>query len=314
MPTGNRTKSPVALTGATGFVGRHILDRLLAAGYSVRVLVRTPAKLRIRAEGLEIVQGGLSDQGALRRLVADTASVIHCAGLTRGVSRTQFDAVNAAAAGRLASAARAAGVERFMLISSLAAREPGLSPYSASKRGGEEAVAASAEEVGVTILRPPAVYGPGDREMLTLFRMMARGIAPVFGSIDARFSLIHVADLADAVLAWQSSGVTINDPVELDDGQPNGYGWPEVCEIVSSLTGRTVRPLRIPASLLALPAAFNTAAGILPGFDPMFSLGKLRELRHPDWVCRNITAAAMPGWAPRFRLAEGLLQTPGWQD
>ena len=314
MPTGNRTKSPVALTGATGFVGRHILERLLAADYSVRALVRAPAKLQIRAEGLEIVQGGLSDQGALRKLVAGTASVIHCAGLIRGVTRTQFDAVNAAAAGTLAAAARDAGVGRFMLISSLAAREPQLSPYSASKRGGEEAVAASAEGVGVTVLRPPAVYGPGDREMLALFRLMARGIAPVFGSIDARFSLIHVADLADAVLAWQSTDVTISDPVELDDGQPNGYGWPEVCEIVSSLTGRTVRPLRIPAGLLALPAAFNTAAGILPGFDPMFSLGKLRELRHPDWVCRSITATAIPGWAPRLRLADGLLQTPGWRD
>ena len=166
----------------------------------------------------------------------------------------------------------------------------------------------------VTVLRPPAVYGPGDTEMLALFRLMGRGLVPVFGSPDARFSLIYVEDLADAVVAWQRASVPSAGVLELDDGQPRGYGWPDVCSIVSSIVGRPVRQIRLPAAALALPAALNTAAGLLPGYDPMFSLGKLRELRHPDWVCRSVDSDGIPGWTARHRLADGLRKTPGWRD
>ncbi|KPK61404.1 MAG: hypothetical protein AMJ59_02175 [Gammaproteobacteria bacterium SG8_31] len=304
----------VALTGATGFVGSHILDRLLRSGFSVRLLARDPARLAHRDPTVDIVPGSLDDTEALRRLVADADAVIHCAGLIRGVTRTQFDAVNAAAAGACARVAREAGVERFLLVSSLAAREPQLSAYAASKRGGEDAVRAEAGGMGITVLRPPAVYGPGDREMLVLFRLMGRGLAPVFGAPDARFSLIYVEDLAEAALAWLTSGGSVADILELDDGQPGGYGWEDVCDAVSSITGRRVRQLKLPGGILSLPAALNTAVGILTGYDPMLSLGKLRELRHPDWVSRTRDSPGIPGWKPQHRLVEGLLKTPGWRD
>jgi len=303
----------VALTGATGFVGLHILDRLQRAGIRCRLLVRNPRKLPALS-GAEIVEGSLSDRDALTRLVKGASSVIHCAGAVRGVTQAQFDRVNADAAGTCAMLAQEAGVGRFLLISSLAAREPGLSAYAASKRKGEEAVTCNAGSMRVTVFRPPAVYGPGDREMLPLFRLMARGIAPIFGSPDARFSLIFVEDLADAVVAWAEASGAVSEMIEIDDRKPGGYGWSDVCEAVETITGRPVRQIGVPAALLGIPATLNTLAGLATGYSPMLSLGKMRELRHPDWVCRSHTGPGLPGWQPAYRLAEGLLETPGWRD
>jgi nucleoside-diphosphate-sugar epimerase len=304
----------VALTGATGFVGRHILDRLQRTGSRIRLLVRSPDKLPDLAENVQVTVGSLTDRDALAQLVAEASSVIHCAGAVRGVTHAQFDRVNAVAAGDCAGLAQEAGARRFLLISSLAAREPDLSPYAASKRRGEDAVAANAGSMDVTVFRPPAVYGPGDREMLPLFRLMARGIAPVFGSPDARFSLIFVEDLADAVIAWDRAPDMRPGSIEIDDGCPGGYGWGDVCRAVETITGRPVRQIGLPAALLGIPAAINTLAGLATAYSPMFSLGKLRELRHPDWVCRQDQGPGIPGWQPGHRLVEGLLRTPGWRD
>jgi nucleoside-diphosphate-sugar epimerase len=308
------TGASVALTGATGFVGRHILDKLQMAGIRTRLLVRNPVRLPPIGERTEVVEGRLSDPASLGRLVAGTSSVIHCAGAVRGARRAQFDRVNAVGAGECARMARDAGVSRFLLISSLAAREPALSPYAASKRGGEVAAMENAGSMRITILRPPAVYGPGDREMLPLFRIMARGLAPVFSSSGARFSLIFVEDLADAVIAWQNATGTGPGPFEIDDGRPGGYSWDDVCAAVQTVTGKRVRQIGLPSFLLGIPATFNTLAGAATGYSPMLTLGKLRELRHPDWVCRQEAGGSYPGWRPLHQLVDGLRKTPGWRN
>jgi nucleoside-diphosphate-sugar epimerase len=305
------TSRLVALTGATGFVGRHILARAAAGGARVRVLARDPARLPALPPHTEVVAGGLGDDRALADLVEGAAAVIHCAGAVRGATRAQFDRVNVAGAKACADAAASAGVGRFLLVSSLAAREPTLSHYAASKRAGEDAVRDAAPIV--TIVRPPAIYGPGDREMLPLFRLMARGYAPVFGNADARFSMIFVTDLADATVAWLHADAPPATIFEPDDGRTDGHGWGDVCKTVQSITGRPVRPLRVPAAILALPAAINYAAGRLSALTPMLTPGKLRELRHPDWVCRRREPGNALGWKPAHDLRSGLLATPGWR-
>ena len=304
----------VALTGASGFVGGHILRKLQEAGIRHRLLARDPKRLSDLRGEYEIVCGDLEDAGALDRLMEGAMAVIHCAGSVRGVTREQFGRANSKGAAACARAAVAAGVERFLLISSISAREPGISPYAASKREGEIAVMHESDDMSVTIFRPPAVYGPGDRELLPLLKIMAKGRMPVFGSADARFSFIFVEDLAEATVTWLNTDTTGNKIFEIDDGKKGGYGWSDFAETVAAITGRNVTPIRIPTAVLAVPAAVNWVLGRWSLYSPMLTPGKVRELSHPDWVCRTGATGALPGWQPRHTLREGLIDTPGWCD
>ena len=304
----------VALTGASGFVGGHILRHLQDAGIRHRLLVRDPQRLRDLRGEYELVRGDLGNADALDQLMEGATAVIHCAGSVRGVTREQFDRANSTGAGACARAATTAGVERFLLISSLAAREPGISPYAASKREGEIAVLRESGDMAVTIFRPPAVYGPGDKELLPLLKIMAKGRVPVFGSADARFSFIYVEDLAEATVTWLKTDTSENQIFEIDDGKKGGYGWSDFAETVAAITGRSVTPIRLPKAVLAVPAAVNWVLGRLSLYSPMLTPGKVRELSHPDWVCRTGATGALPGWRPRHTLREGLIDTPGWRD
>ncbi len=303
----------IALTGATGFIGSSLAPRLAAAGWQVRALVR-PSSSRARLAGLspEWIEGDLDDAASLRRLVSGAEVVVHCAGIVRGTCHAQFYRVNAEGVARLAEAALEQDpVPRFLLISSLAAREPALSPYAASKRQGEIALSTAGRAMAWTALRPPAVYGPGDRGLLPLFRWMERGIAPVLGQDGARFSLLYVEDLADAVLHWLGAGHTERSTFELDDGHPNGYAWEDVIEAVSRLRSRRVRRVRVPQPLLALLAWLNVMAARAIGHAPMLTPGKVRELTHPNWVCDNAAFSRVTDWRPRVSLEEGLRLTLG---
>ncbi|MBW1849951.1 MAG: NAD-dependent epimerase/dehydratase family protein, partial [Deltaproteobacteria bacterium] len=195
---------------------------------------------------------------------------------------------------------------RFLLMSSLAAREPHLSPYAASKRQGEEVLAEGSGEMQWSVLRPPPVYGPGDKELLPLFRWMGRGIAPVPGPSHARFSILYIQDLAAATVQWLACENTRKRVFELHDGQPNGYGWEDLIHTIARLTGRRVRRVAIPAPFLEWLAKLNTIAARLAGYTPMLTPGKVRELRHLNWVCDNTLLSRETGWTPRVRLEEGL--------
>ncbi|MBC7164893.1 MAG: NAD(P)-dependent oxidoreductase [Roseovarius sp.] len=293
----------VAVTGAAGFVGQALVARLLAGGHGVRALVhRTP--LGLTHPALESVAGGLGDEAALARLLDGVAVVVHVAGVVRGRDARDFLPVNAEGVARVARIASAQPrPPRVILISSLAAREPQLSHYAASKRAGEARLAQSG--LDHTILRPPAIYGPGDRELVPLFETMARGIVPLPGVRGARASLIHVDDLARAILALVARPAP--GTFELHDGRAGGYGWEEIAAIVEEVAGRG-RGWRValPGAFLHVIATANLFAARLFGYQPMLSPGKLRELRHPDWVADNTALTAATGWVPQIPLAEGL--------
>jgi len=257
-----------------------------------------------------LVVGDLGDLDSLRRFVYQAEAVVHCAGAVRGATQAHFDRVNVEGVARLVHAAAGEHpAPRFLLISSLAARESSLSAYAASKRRGEEVLAAGGGTMPWAVLRPPAVYGPGDRELLPLFRWMARGIAPVLGSGNARFSLLYVEDLAEAVVRWLSGGTTVQRTFELDDCRPGGYTWTDVVDIIAGLRSRSVIPVRVPAILLQVLAVVNLAAARVIGYKPMVTPGKVRELRHPNWVCDSAAFMGATGWSPKVRLEEGLRRT-----
>jgi len=307
-------KSLLALTGATGFVGAHVLRAALEAGWRVRALARAPARLPA-LPGLEAVPGHLEDEAALERLMEGASTAIHLAGLVAAARREDFHRINAEGARATARAARQAGVPRFVHVSSLAAREPRLSPYAASKRASEEMVAAAladAPGAGFVILRPPAVYGPGDRATLGLVDQLSRRRALLPGRPDMRLSLIHVSDLAGALLHLAAGTQAEGETLEMDDGRPGGYTWPELAEEAGRALGREVRLTLLPRPLVRLAAAGADAASRLTGRAFMLSAAKVNELYHPDWLARPPRMQERTAWRPRIGFAEGFRATLQW--
>ncbi|WP_374470511.1 NAD-dependent epimerase/dehydratase family protein [Phenylobacterium sp.] len=300
------TRGVAALTGATGFLGRHLARELADRGWRVRILTRRdPVDPLWRGFEPEVVVGDLADESALRALSRGAEVVIHAAGLVKARSPADFLRVNRDGAARVAEAA---GESRLLLVSSLAAREPQLSPYAASKRAGEDAARAVAG-ARLTVVRPPAIYGPGDREILPLFKAAATSpVLPVFAE-DARTALVHVEDAARqvATLAERAaSGATY----ALSDSRPEGYGWREIMQAAAEVAGGRPRLVRAPAVAVQAAAALSVLQR-LAGEAPIFTPGKAREFLHPDWgVAPHELAPDLP--PSRFDLWRGLAHTAAW--
>ena len=254
--------------------------------------------------GAEIITGSLEDEASLRRLVAGATAVVHIAGAIAARSREEFFAVNARGAERLAQAAAAAGVRTFIHVSSLAAREPQLSDYGASKRAGEEVLAGHGFDL--TILRPPVVYGPGDRTSLPLMAELTHRVAFLPGLPKSRFSLLYVEDFAAA--AARAIDHHREGTHEIDDGTEGGYSWPDLVAIAAQVRGRNIAPIYLPRTLLLAACAPIGAAARLLGATPFLSADKVRQLYHSDWVCRpsNLTVPSP------IRFAEGFARTVQW--
>jgi UDP-glucose 4-epimerase len=294
--------APLALTGATGFVGSRVAS---LATQPVRALARRPQ----RAHGsITWVMGDLDDTRALARLCDGAAAVIHIAGVVNAADAAGFQAGNVRGTANVLAAARSAGVSRFVHVSSLAAREPGLSLYGASKADAEHLVMAS--PLDWVIVRPPGVYGPGDREMLDLFKLAKLGLGLAPGGPDARVSLIHVDDLARALLVLAAGGPS-RDVLELDDGggARGGYAHAEHAAAIGAALGKQVRMIPIGDGLLNGAAAVASRLAGWRGQLPTLSRDRARYLAHPDWVARGGNARIADLWQPRFGLADGMADT-----
>ena len=308
MAASQKKNKTVALTGATGFIGTALIKQLQQAGWQVKALYRPkPGRSPISSQSLTWVAGELSDLPSLNSLMANADAVIHCAGAVRGVTQADFDLINEIGARHVAEVAAAQNKPpRLLLISSLAARMPELSHYAGSKMRGELAIKNS--PLRWTIFRPPAVYGPGDRELLPLFQSMAKGLAPLPAGANGRFSIIHVDDLAAAMVHCLGQDAGDGKTFELDDGHSGGYDWPSVIQIAQAVLrdGGKIRRLSIPIGLLKLVAWTNFYAAQLLRYAPMLTPGKIREITHSDWLCDNNDITRITGWQPTCELAQGL--------
>ncbi|MGI4875906.1 MAG: NAD-dependent epimerase/dehydratase family protein [Janthinobacterium lividum] len=296
----------LAVTGGTGFVGGHLLALAAAHGHTVRALTRRPQP---PLPGVEWIPGDLASPGDL---CTGADALIHIAGTITATSRAEFDVGNVAGTASIIAAACAAGVTCFVHVSSLAAREPGLSDYGASKAAAEALVIASG--LDGAIVRPPGVYGPGDRETLPVFQMVARGIAVLPG--DGRFSLIEVGDLSAALLALAASdGASVaagaGGIAEIDDGH-GAYSHADLARAIGVAVGRTPHLLRLPLGVLRATATVETALARIQRRGPKMTHDRARYLAHPDWVAA--TGRGLPGtlWQPSTRLPEGLARAVAW--
>lgn len=292
----------VALTGGTGFVGRMVLDRAAERGLAVRALSRREPP---EVAGVDWVRGDLNNRAALAELTDGAASLIHIAGLTRAVDPAALHAANVLGTQTVLEAARAAGVRHFVFVSSLAARKPELSAYGRSKADAEVLVRASG--IPFTIVRPPAVFGQRDTEMLELFRLAKRGIVPL--PPPGKASLIDVRDLADLLLAI-SAGDGKGVVYEPDDGADDGYTHRQLAGMIAAAVGReSVFAPHLPKWLLQAAAQADsfTRRG-----DVRLTPDRAAYMAHPDWVIEP--ARRPPGelWQPRISAREGLVETAQW--
>ncbi|MEE8206605.1 MAG: NAD-dependent epimerase/dehydratase family protein, partial [Nitrospinaceae bacterium] len=205
-----------------------------------------------------------------------------------------------------------AGDCHVVFVSSLTARHPHISPYARSKFNAEEILKARGNKSSWTIVRPPAVYGPGDMEILKLFRVMKRGYVPVVGGVDKSFSLIHGRDLAAAILSILDHETAIHKTLEPDDKKKSGYTVHDVAEVATAELGRQVRPLVLPEALLHTLAFANEALAFATGKAPFFSRHKVREVAHPNWVSDPKTHKAISNWRPEIGIKEGVKETIHW--
>ncbi len=289
----------LAVTGGTGFVGQHLLPMATGHGIAVRALARRPQPPR---PGVTWIAGDLASPGDL---CAGADAVLHIAGTINARDRAGFDAGNVAGTAGIVAAARAAGVRRFVHVSSLAAREPSLSDYGASKAAAEDVVGAAG--LDAAIIRPPGVYGPGDRETLPVFQMVARGLAVLPGP--GRFSLIEVGDLARVLLAVAASGVA--GLAEVDDGH-GGYSHAELALAIGDVLGRRPRLLPLSTGILRAGAGVATAYARLRRELPKLSQDRARYLAHPDWTVDPHRALPVAVRGAPVALAAGLAQTVAW--
>lgn len=301
------TRGLAAVTGATGFLGQHVVRALADAGFGVRILARRePASPFWSGLTPQVVRGDLADEPALARLCEGADVVVHVAGQIGGRNR-DLDRVNIEGSRCVATAVRATSAT-LLQISSLAAREPQLSAYASSKRGGEEVARALLGD-RVTVIRPPAVYGPGDRETLRLFKLAASG--PILPVLDpaARTTLIHVEDAARQIAAQVES--TRSNIITLCDGRPEGYEWREIMQTAADAFGRRPRLVRIPPAALYTMALIDEFANNWRQKASALTFGKVNELTHLDWGVRlNERATSAP--MPEYDLSSGFRQTIGW--
>jgi 2-alkyl-3-oxoalkanoate reductase len=301
----------VAVTGATGFVGRHLVASLASAGWRVRLLMRRdPVVPEWRGLEPQVVAGDLRDVAALDALVDGADRVVHVAGLIKAARRRAFFDVNVSGTVALAEAiARRAPAAHLLHVSTLAAREPQLSDYAASKRAGEDA-ARRILGSRTTVIRPPAVYGPGDPESLVFFKLARGARVPLAGPPGARAALIHVADLVALMTAMAESpdgGVW-----HAADARPDGYTWREVFAAAAKAVGNPdARLFHAPMAMLRAVALAGDV-GRLFGAANMLNSLKLRELRHPDWSVPVAQWSRPAGWLPRFDLEAGFADAVRW--
>lgn len=296
--------SVLAITGGTGFVGGALIERALAAGHRVHALTRREQPAR---DGVQWVRGDLSDHAALTELARGADAVVHVAGVVSAPDPAGFDAGNIAGTQVMLDAARAAGVRRFIHVSSLAAREPALSDYCRSKAGGE-ALAVAATDLDVTIVRPPAVYGPGDSEMRDLFRMAGYGIGllPPKG----RVSVIEVGDLARLLLLLATSSTGIGRIYEADDERPGGWSHAGFARAIGAAVGRErMLVIAMPRSVVRLGAGIDR---LLRGSKAKLTPDRASYLSHPDWVISDDRRPPADLWRPEVPTLAGLRRTAQW--
>jgi nucleoside-diphosphate-sugar epimerase len=318
----------IFITGATGFVGSHVARHLLAEGHTLRASVRPSSdSAELEQLGVELAPVSLSDADGLAQALVGCDAVVHVAGVIKSLTDAEMVDVNGRCTGILGRSALDAcpNLTRFVYVSSIAAAGPGpadLSPmreadparpvslYGRSKRMGEERLMAMADRLPVTILRPPVVYGPRDRELLSVFKLVKARVMVVRGKRPARLSVVYVEDLARAVSLSLSTPHPSGSIFYVDDGDVRS--WPDLGRAIGEGFGAHPRTVRVPDWTLSVAARATVAYSRLRRRPVMLTPDKLLEMRQLNWTCTSRAIRDALGWEPTTPLPEGARRTAQW--
>ena len=313
----------VLVTGATGFVGSHLVEALRDRGDEVTALARSPTKAApLSQAGVRVVPGDLHDPTALHKAVADQDVVFHVAGMIAAKSETEFLRANRDGTANLVDTAQRTGRPRLIFVSSMAAGGPSrpgqplrgdeppapLTQYGRSKLEAEAVVRAS--PLPWCIVRPPVVYGPRDYEILKVFRFAKRGIAPILGDGRQEISTIYAPDLARAIIATATAPAAVGriyyacDPVWTTSA---GF-----MTAVGEAMGRTILMVPVAEPIARGLLSVTGAAAALTGRATLLTRDKAKEFFAPAWTGDPATLTRETGWVPASDLAGGLRATAAW--
>jgi len=317
----------VLVTGATGFIGSHLVEALVQRGIHVRCLVRNKTLLgRVKDSPVELVVGNCQDRNSLKHAVLDVDQVFHLAGVTTAVEEKTYFEVNALGTENLVQACieNNTRLEKFIYLSSQAASGPcpsggkkkesdpcePVSPYGKSKLMGEQLALSHSHELPLLILRPCSVYGPGDKSFYALFKCLSKGIQPCFADHDQHVSMCYVQDVVRAILLAAETRTENGEIFFLSDGQD--YRMEEIGDIFAQAMGRSTLRLRLPKRVLFGMASIAECFSRISGKPSLMNRGRAEEMIRRNWLCDITKAKTLLGFEPRIPLARGAEFAVDW--
>lgn len=315
------------MTGATGFVGSHLVDLLLKKNYEVYCLRRKTSSVQwLEGKNVNYVDGDLFSDKALEETIPEMDFVFHVAGVVKAKTKEEFFRGNTEATRNLAEITCKVNpsLRKFVFVSSQAACGPtiGTEPsdentvahpittYGVSKLKAEEAVLGFSDKMPVTIVRPPAVFGPRDTEILIYFKTFSKGLNSIIG-FDAKYlSLVYVEDLAD--------GILLSAEKEISSGQryfvcmDKAYNWDEIGRVTSELLGTKAIKIRLPHSVVYSVGYLAELFSTFSKKPATLNVEKCKDITQLRWVCSNTKAKRELGFSPRYDIESGFRKTIDW--
>jgi nucleoside-diphosphate-sugar epimerase len=323
----NKQKSKALVTGANGFVGSHLVEGLLSKGYHVICLVRKTSNLRwLSGLNVEYVYADISEKESLKNVLKNVGFVFHVAGLTKAKTEEEYFKANYQGTKNLIEACIEDNpqIKRFVYISSQAAVGPGkddqpldetapcnpVTDYGKSKLEGEKIVLEFSLKLPVTIIRPPAVYGPRDSDILSFFKVANKGFKTLFGKGESYLSLCYIEDLVDGIILAAESPKATGQIYFIADDQI--YSWREAFRIVAKALNKKTITLKIPKVFLYTIAFVSENIARLLGKPTVINVQKVREITQKYWLCDVSKAKRELGFSPKYPLEEGAKKTVKW--
>lgn len=319
----------VLVTGATGFVGSHVVDRFIREGHNVTFIARATSNLRwMQGTEAKQVDGSMYDLDSLKEAVQGVDIIVHVAAAVAGRNEAELERSNVLATKNLLDAVRAYSpeIKRFVHISTQAVVGPSksmetpadertpchpLTAYGRTKLKAEHLVNEAGKEFPITIIRPPAVFGPRDAAILTVFQTIAKGIAPLIGFDDKRVSLVHISDLVNGIYLATMAEIAKGETYFISSEE--SYTWPEVTNLIAASLGkRRVLTIRIPHTLVMGIAGIVGFFGNMTKKPPVLNYEKGIDITQTFWTASSEKARHHLGYRQKMSLANGIADTVQW--